>query len=53
MLAIGSGGVAAMAAARALLAHTEMDLRTIAEESLRIAAAIDVFTNDRLTIEEI
>lgn len=53
VLAIGSGGVPAMAAARALLARTDLDLRTIAEESLRIAAAIDVFTNDNLTIEEI
>jgi len=53
VVAIGSGGVAAMAAARALLRHTELELRPLVEESLRVAASIDVFTNDRLTIEEI
>ena len=53
VVAIGSGSVAATAAARALLAHTELDLRSIAEESLRIAAGLDIFTNDRLTIQEI
>ena len=53
VLAIGSGGVAAMAAARALIRHTELDLRTLVEQSLLVAASIDVFTNDRLIIEEI
>ena len=53
VLAIGSGGVAACAAARALLAHTELDARRVAEESLRIASGLDIYTNDRLTIEEI
>jgi len=51
--AIGSGGNFAMAAARALAAHTTLDTRTIVEESLRIAAAICVYTNDHLTIEEL
>ena len=53
VVAIGSGGVAAMAAARALIRHASLGLREIAEESLRIAASIDIYTNDRLTIEEI
>ena len=53
VVAIGSGGVAAMAAARALIRHGRLELREIAEESLRIAASIDIYTNDQLTIEEI
>jgi ATP-dependent HslUV protease subunit HslV len=51
--AIGSGGNFALAAARALLAHSGLDARRIVEEALRIAAAICVYTNDQLTIEEI
>ncbi len=53
VLGIGSGSVAAVAAARALVAHTELDPRTVATEALRIAASIDVFTNDQLTVEEL
>jgi ATP-dependent HslUV protease, peptidase subunit HslV len=53
VLAIGSGSVAAMAAARALLAHSTLELREIAGEALRIAAAIDLYTNDRIAIEEL
>jgi len=53
VLAIGSGGVAAAAAARALLAHTELDARTVATEALRIAAGADIYTNDHLTVEEL
>ena len=53
VLAIGSGGVAAAAAARALVANTDLDARTVATESLRIASTIDIYTNDRLTVEEI
>jgi len=53
VLGIGSGSVAAMAAARALVRHTEFDARTVAEEALRIAAGIDIYTNDRLIVEEI
>lgn len=52
-IAIGSGGHYALAAARALLAHTELDARTIAQESLKIAAGIDVFTNDQLVVESL
>ena len=53
LLAIGSGANAALAAARALLQHTELSAREITEEALRIASEICVFTNDRLTIEEL
>lgn len=53
VLGIGSGGVAAVAAARALLAHTQLEPRAVATEALRIAAGIDVYTNDELTVEEI
>ncbi len=51
--AIGSGGSFAIAAARALLKHTDLSAREVAEESLRIAADICVYTNDQLTIEEL
>jgi len=53
LLSIGSGANSALAAARALLKHTQLSAREIAEESLNIASQICVFTNDRLTIEEI
>ena len=53
VLGIGSGSVAAVAAARALLAHTELDPRAVATEALHIAAGIDIFTNDQLTVEEL
>ncbi len=51
--AIGSGGPYALAAARALLSHTELPARAIAEEALRIAASICIYTNHDLTIEEL
>src|SRR5213078_1101321 len=52
--AIGSGGNFALAAARVLVKHAaDMPARAIAEESMRAAAAICVYTNDHLTIEEI
>ena len=53
VLAIGSGGVAAEAAARALLRHTDLPARGIAEKAMHIAADIDIYTNDQLTIEEL
>ncbi len=52
-IAIGSGGNFALAAARALIAHTDLDARSIAEESMRIAASLCVYTNDTLVIEEL
>ena len=53
LLAIGSGGNFALAAARALAAHTTLSARQMAEEAMKIAAEICVFTNNRLTIEEL
>jgi ATP-dependent HslUV protease subunit HslV len=52
ILAIGSGGVAAQAAARALVNHTGLSARQIVEAAMGIAADICVFTNHELTIEE-
>ncbi len=51
VIAIGSGGGYAQAAARALIHHTTLSAREIAEESLKIAAGICVYTNDRITVE--
>jgi ATP-dependent HslUV protease subunit HslV len=51
--AIGSGGGYALAAARALLAHTELAPRAIAETAMKIAADICIYTNTHLTIEEL
>lgn len=53
IVAIGSGGPYATAAARALLKHTELPARVIAEDALRIAADICIYTNQDLTIEEL
>ena len=51
ILAIGSGGQYAAAAARALLRHTEMSAEEIVRESLKIAGEICVYTNDQLTVK--
>jgi ATP-dependent HslUV protease subunit HslV len=53
IIAIGSGGPHATAAARALLAHTNLPARAIVEEAMAIAAALDVYTNDHITILEL
>ena len=53
LIAIGSGGNFALAAARALVKHSQLDARTIAEEAMRIAAGLCVYTNDQLTFEEL
>ena len=53
LMAIGSGGPFAQAAARAMLDTTELDARAIVEKSLNIAASICVFTNHNLTLEEL
>lgn len=53
IVAIGSGGVPAQAAATALYGQTELDVRRIVEVSMKIAASLCVFTNDRITIEEL
>jgi len=53
LIAIGSGGPYALSAAKALLAHTDMAPRAIAEESLRIAGDICIYTNNNVIIEEL
>ncbi len=53
LMAIGSGGPFAQAAARALIDNTELDARAITEKALNIAANICVYTNQNLTIEEL
>ncbi len=53
LIAIGSGGPFAQAAARAMLDNTELDARDIVEKGLNIAADICVFTNHSRTIEEL
>ena len=53
VVAIGSGGNFALAAARVLLKHTDLDARTIALEAMHTAAAICVFTNDQIVVEEL
>jgi len=51
VIAIGSGGSAALAAARALILHTEMPADEIAVAALKTAASIDIYTNDRIVCE--
>src|SRR4029078_4484500 len=53
IVAIGSGGAFALAAARALLKFTDLSARQIAEESMQIAGKICIFTNESITIEEL
>jgi ATP-dependent HslUV protease subunit HslV len=53
LVGIGSGGPFALAAARALAAHSDLDAKAIVTEAMRIAAGICVYTNDQLTIEEL
>jgi ATP-dependent HslUV protease subunit HslV len=53
VLAIGSGGNFALAAARVLVQHTDLDARTIALEAMKAAAAICVFTNEQIVLEEL
>jgi ATP-dependent HslUV protease subunit HslV len=53
VIAIGSGGNYALAAARALVAHSTLEPRAIADAAMRIAASICLYTNDTLVIEEL
>jgi ATP-dependent HslUV protease subunit HslV len=53
VVAVGSGGSYALAAARVLLKHTPLGAAEIVREALAIAAAIDIYTNDHITIEEL
>ena len=52
IVAIGSGGVAAQAAAAALVEHADLDARGIVLEAMKIAASICIYTNETITIEE-
>jgi ATP-dependent HslUV protease subunit HslV len=53
IVAVGSGGAFAMAAAKALAQHSTLDARQIAEVAMGIAADIFIYTNPRITIEEL
>jgi ATP-dependent HslUV protease, peptidase subunit HslV len=51
--AIGSGGPYAMAAAQALADHTKLSARQIAEEAMKVAGKMCIYTNDKVTLEEL
>ena len=53
IMAIGSGAPQALGAARALVKHTKLSACEIAEEALRIAAALCIYTNDQIMVEEL
>src|SRR5688572_10070710 len=53
IIGIGSGGAFAQAAAKALVRHSNLDARAIAEQSMKIASEICVYTNSTLTVEEL
>lgn len=53
LLAIGSGGAFALAAARALVSHTSLPAEEVAREAMKIAASICIYTNDHLTVEKL
>ena len=53
IVAIGSGGPYALAAAKALVQHTTLDARAITQQAMEIAASICIYTNARITLEEL
>ena len=53
LIAVGSGGPFALAAARALARHTEMDAARLALEDMKIAAGICIYTNDEILVESL
>jgi len=53
IVAVGSGGPFALAAARALARHSQLNARQIAEEAMAIAGGICIYTNSHLTVEEL
>jgi ATP-dependent HslUV protease subunit HslV len=53
IVAIGSGGPYALAAARALVQNTDLDARTVAERAMRIAGDICIYTNSNIAVEEL
>jgi ATP-dependent HslUV protease subunit HslV len=53
IIAIGSGGNYALAAAKSLIRHSSLSASEIVSESLKIASEICIYTNDRITVEEL
>ena len=53
VVAIGSGSQSALAAARALLKHSSLSAREIVEETIKITAGICIYTNDKVSVEEL
>ena len=51
LIGIGSGGPFALAAARALIAHSDLDAKSIVTEAMRVAAGLCIYTNDHITVE--
>ena len=51
LIGIGSGGPYALAAARALVVHSDLDAKSIVTDAMRIAAGICIYTNDQITVE--
>lgn len=51
LIGIGSGGAYAVAAARALVAHTDLEAKAIVTEAMRVAASICIYTNEQVTVE--
>ena len=51
LIGIGSGGPYALAAARALIAHADLDAKAIVAEAMRVAASICIYTNDQISVE--
>jgi ATP-dependent HslUV protease subunit HslV len=51
LIGIGSGGPFALAAARALIAHADLDAKAVVQEAMRIAAGICIYTNDHISVE--
>jgi ATP-dependent HslUV protease subunit HslV len=53
IIAIGSGGTFALAAARALLKHTQLSAKELVLEAMKVSADICIYTNDKISIEEL
>ena len=53
LIGIGSGGPFALAAARALVRHSELEAKAIVTEAMRVAASICIYTNETITVEEL
>ena len=53
IIAIGSGGAFALAAARALLKHTQLSAKDLVQEALKVSSEICIYTNDKISVEEL